>query len=67
MSTNTAADGVSPVTVEPSLLTKEVNQKNNETSKNGSALVLYGGRSVLTGTKTRTGIRVGVNPGPAVT
>ena len=40
VSTNVAADGLSFVILEASLLTKEVNWKNNETSKNGSALVV---------------------------
>ena len=42
VSTNAIADGLSSVTVEASLLIKEVNWKNNETSKNGSALVVRG-------------------------
>ena len=45
ISTNAAADGLSSVTVEASLLTEEVNWKNNEASKSGSALVVCG-RSV---------------------
>ena len=40
ISTNAAADALSSVTVEAILLTKEVNRKNNENSKNGSALVV---------------------------
>ena len=40
VSMNAAADGLSSVTVEASLLTEEVNRNNNETSKNGSALVV---------------------------
>ena len=45
VSTNAVADGLSSVTVEASLLTEEVNRKNNEASKSGSALVVRG-RSV---------------------
>ena len=40
--TNAAADGLSSVTVEASLLTEEVNRKNNEALKTGSALVVHG-------------------------
>ena len=35
VSSNAAADGLSSVTVEASLLIEEVNRKKNETSKNG--------------------------------
>ena len=42
VSTNVDADGLSSVTIEASLLFKEVNRKNNETSKNDSALVVRG-------------------------
>ena len=63
VSTNTAADGLSYVTVEASLVIEEVNRVNNETSKNGSALVVRVA-DLLTGTKARIGSRVGVNPGP---
>ena len=42
MSTNATANGLSSVTAESSLLTEEVNWKNVETSKNGSALVARG-------------------------
>ena len=42
ISTNATADGLSFVPVESSLLTKEVQQKNVETSRNGSVLVVCG-------------------------
>ena len=48
VSTKTATDGLSCIVVEASLLAKEVNWKNNETLKNGSALVVRG-RSVERG------------------
>ena len=48
VSTNATADGLSSVTVESSLLTKEVQRKNVETSRNGSALVVRG-RSIERG------------------
>ena len=48
ISTNAIADGLSSVTMESSLLTKEVNWKNVKTLKNGNALVVHG-RSVERG------------------
>ena len=48
ISMNAAADGLSSITVESSLLTKEMNQKNAKTLKNGSALVVHG-RSIERG------------------
>ena len=42
VSTNAAADGLSSVTMEASLLIEEVNWKNNEALKSGSALVVHG-------------------------
>ena len=42
ISTKATINGLSLVTVESDLLAKEFNKKNVETSKNGSALMVYG-------------------------